>query len=166
MASYFIQKLNDELDNTVIVAPDLGSVGRARTFSLKCNCSLAMIDKRRPKANVSQVCNIIGEVKGKTCILVDDIIDTAGTICNAAKALLEIGGAKKVYACATHAVLSGNAINNFKNTPFEEVVLLDTIPLPADKQLPNFKVLSTAQIFAEAIERIYEELPVSTISVL
>ena len=164
LAQYFINRFKDELEKDfVIVSPDLGSVSRARRFAQSCNTSIAMIDKRRARANVSEVCNIIGDVKGKNCILVDDIIDTAGTICNAAKALVEIGGAKDVYCCATHGVLSGEAINRFRASAFKEVVLLDTIDIPKEKMLPNFKMLSVGKVFAEAIERIYEELPVSTI---
>ncbi len=163
LASYFMERFHGNMENVVIVSPDLGSVSRARNFAQRCNTTIAMIDKRRARANVSEVCNIIGDVKGKTCIMVDDIIDTAGTICNAAHALLEIGGAKEVYAGATHAILSGEAMERMKNTPFKEVVLLDTIELPKEKILPNFKIISVGQVFAEAIERIYEELPVSTI---
>lgn len=163
LASYFMDSFRGKMDNVVIVSPDLGSVSRARAFAQRCNTTIAMIDKRRASANVSEVCHIIGEVKGKTCILVDDIIDTAGTICNAAKALLEIGGAKDVYACATHAILSGEALNRLAATPFKEVVLLDTIELPSEKMLKNFKIIQVGQVFAEAVERVYEELPVSTI---
>lgn len=163
LSSYFMESFEGKMDDVVIVSPDLGSVGRARAFAQRCNTTIAMIDKRRPRANVSEVCNIIGDVKGKTCILVDDIVDTAGTICNAAKALLEIGGAKEVYACATHPILSGPAIERIQETPFKEFVFLDTIELPEEKKLPNFKIISVGQVFAEAIERVYEELPVSTI---
>lgn len=163
LAQYFLDRFKDQMNDFVIVSPDLGSVSRARRFAQSCNTSIAMIDKRRARANVSEVCNIIGDVRGKNCILVDDIIDTAGTICNAAKALIEIGGAKDVYCCATHGVLSGPAIERFKESPIKEAVFLDTINIPQDKLLPNFKTLSVSKVFAEAIERIYEELPVSTI---
>lgn len=163
LANYFMESFSGNMENVVIVSPDLGSVGRARTFAQRCNTTIAMIDKRRARANVSEVCNIIGDVRGKTCILVDDIVDTAGTICNAARALLDIGGAKEVYACATHPILSGPAMERIANTPFKEFVFLDTIELTPDKILPNFKTISVGQVFAEAIERVYEELPVSTI---
>jgi ribose-phosphate pyrophosphokinase len=119
------------------------------------------VDKRRQKANVCEVMNIIGDVKGKKVILVDDMIDTAGTLCNAASAVVEKGGAKEVIACATHAVLSGPAIERIKSSNIDEVILLDTIPLQPQKQLPNITVLPVAPLFAEAIERIYEDKPVS-----
>ena len=163
LAKYFNQKFQNIAEDTVVVSPDLGSVTRSRAFAQRCNASLAVIDKRRARANVCEVCNIIGEVKGKRCILVDDMIDTAGTICNAAKALVEIGGAKEVYACATHAVLSGPAIERFEASPIKEVVLLDTIALPEDKKIGKFTLLSTADIFAKAINCIYDDSPISTI---
>ena len=130
-----------------------------------CGCSIAIIDKRRPKANVSEVMNIIGEVKDKKVILVDDMIDTAGTLCNAAQAVVEKGGATEVYAGATHAVLSGPAIDRIKNSVIKEVILLDTISVPQDRYIDKFKTLPVAPVFAEAIERIYEDKPVSSISV-
>ena len=117
-------------------------------------------DKRRQKANVCEVMNIIGSVEGKKVILVDDMIDTAGTLCNAAAAIME-KGAKDVTACATHAVLSGPAIDRIRDSAIKELVLLDTIPLPEEKMLPKFTVLPVAPLFAEAIERIYEDKPVS-----
>ncbi len=163
LAKYFSQKFPNMSEDTVVVSPDLGSVSRSRAFAQRCNTSLAVIDKRRARANVSEVCNIIGDVRGKRAILVDDMIDTAGTICNAAKALIEIGGAVEVYACATHAVLSGPAIERFQASPLKEVVLLDTIELPAEKKLDKFTLLSTADIFAKAITCIYDDSPISTI---
>lgn len=163
LSKYFIEKFGLDNPDIVTVSPDLGSVARSRNFASRLGTSLALIDKRRARANVSEVCNIIGDVSGKVCILLDDMIDTAGTICNAAKALVEIGGAKEVYACATHAVLSGPAIERFSNSHFSEVVFLDTIGIPQEKMLPIFKVLSVSSVFAEAIDRIYEELPVSGI---
>ena len=131
-----------------------------RNFAARIGCSLAIVDKRRQKANVCEVMNIIGSVEGKKVILVDDMIDTAGTLCNAAAAIME-KGAKDVTACATHAVLSGPAIERIRNSAIKELVLLDTIPLPEEKTLPNFTVLPVAPLFAEAIERIYEDKPVS-----
>ena len=162
LAPYYIDRFKDELDDVVVVSPDLGSVSRARMFAEKLGVSLAMVDKRRAKANESEVCNIIGDVSGKTCILVDDMIDTAGTICNAAEALITVGGAKETFACATHGVLSGTACDKFRNSVIKDVVFLDTIEIPEDKMLDNFTVLTTAPVFAEAIERIYENIPVST----
>ncbi len=123
------------------------------------------MDKRRQKANSSEVMNIIGNVAGKRVILVDDMIDTAGTLCNAAKALFEMGGAQEIYACATHGVLSGPAIERIAESPIKELILLDTIPLGEEKKLPKITMLSCAPVFAEAIERIYEDLSVSTLFV-
>lgn len=149
--------------DVVMVAPDLGSVGRARKYTDKLDLPVAIVDKRRPKANVSEVMNIIGDVKGKTVILADDMIDTAGTLCNAANALVERAGAKEVYACATHGVLSGPAIQRLEESAIKEVILLDTIPLPEHKKCDKIKVLSVAEIFTEAIKRIYDESSVSAL---
>ena len=150
-------------DDLVIVSPDLGSVTRARNFAHKLNAPLAIIDKRRPKANVAEVMNIIGDVQGKRAILVDDLIDTAGTLEQGALALLEQGGAKEVYACCTHGVLSGPAIERIIRSPIKELLVTNTIPVPPEKQIDKIRVLSVAPLFAEAIERIYEGLPVSTL---
>ena len=120
------------------------------------------MDKRRQKANVCEVMNIIGNVKDKRVILVDDMIDTAGTLCNAAAALVEKGGAKEVYACATHGVLSGPAMERIENSVIKEVVLLDTVPLSENKKLDKIITLPVGSVFAEAIERIYEDKPMST----
>ena len=158
---YFAKKFGIGNPDVVMVAPDLGSVGRARKFTEKLDLPVAIIDKRRPQANVSEVMNIIGNVEDKTVILADDMIDTAGTLCNAARALVEIGGAKEVYACATHGVLSGPAIQRLYDSVIKEVILLDTIPLPEHKKSDKFKVLSVAEIFTEAIKRIYDESSVS-----
>ena len=152
--------MGENSDEYVVVSPDLGSVTRARNFAARIGCSLAIVDKRRQKANVCEVMNIIGSVEGKKVILVDDMIDTAGTLCNAAAAIME-KGAKDVTACATHAVLSGPAIDRIRDSAIKELVLLDTIPLPEEKMLPKFTVLPVAPLFAEAIERIYEDKPVS-----
>lgn len=160
LAKYFIQKGFDEKDDVVVVSPDLGSVTRARKFADKLHASIAIIDKRRPRVNVSEIMNIIGDIKDKTVILVDDMIDTAGTITNGANALIE-RGAKEVYACCTHAVLSGPAIERIKNSAIKELVMLNTINLPENKILNNFKILSIAPVFAEAIRRIYEDISVS-----
>lgn len=151
LCDYF-KNLHD--DNLVVVSPDIGSVGRARNVAAKINCPMAIIDKRRPKANQVEVMNIIGEVKGKTCILVDDMIDTAGTICFGAEALHN-AGVKKIYACCTHPVLSGPAIERIKNSYIDEVVVLDTIDLPEEKRIDKIKVLSIAPTLAKAISFIY-----------
>lgn len=148
-------------DELVVVSPDVGSVSRARQFASKINVSLAIVDKRRPMANVMEVMNIVGDVKGKICLLVDDMIDTAGTITQGAKALIEVGGAKKVYACCTHAVLSGPALERLQNSVLEEIYVLDTIELPESKKISKIKEITVAPIFAEAINSIYSELPVS-----
>jgi ribose-phosphate pyrophosphokinase len=149
-------------DNVVVVSPDLGSVTRARLFAEQINAPLAIIDKRRPKQNESEVMNLIGEVKGKRALLVDDMIDTAGTIVHGAVALIE-KGAEEVYACCTHGVLSGPAIERIAASPIKELVTTNTIPLSPEKRIPKIKVLSVARVFAEAIERIYEDLPVSSL---
>lgn len=151
---------NLELDDLVIVSPDIGSVGRARNMAEPLDAPIAIVDKRRPKPNVSEIMNIIGDVKGKTAILVDDMIDTAGTITNAANALAEMG-AKKVYACATHGVLSGKAIERIEKSAISELVLLNTIDLPEEKRLPKIKTLSVAPLFAEAMMRIFTNDSVS-----
>ncbi len=160
LSSFLKERIGDETDDYVIVSPDLGSVTRARNFAARIGCPLAIVDKRRQKANVCEVMNIIGDVKGKKVVLVDDMIDTAGTLCNAARAIMD-KGAKEVNACATHAVLSGPAIERIKESPIKELVLLDTIPLAPEKRLDNFTILPVAPLFAEAIERIYEDKPVS-----
>ncbi|QXM07222.1 ribose-phosphate diphosphokinase [Crassaminicella indica] len=157
LAEYF-KKLN--LEDIVVVSPDLGSVTRARNFANILDAPIAIIDKRRPKANVSEVMNIIGDIEGKNVILVDDMIDTAGTITNGAKALKDFG-AREVYACCTHPVLSGPAIERIKDSVIKELVVLDTIQLGKEKKLDNIKILSVADILAEAIRRIYENESVS-----
>lgn len=149
-----------KLKDTVVVSPDLGSVTRARGFAERIDASLAIIDKRRPKANEAEVMNLIGDVEGKNVILIDDMIDTAGTITQGIKALKKLG-AKDVYACCTHPVLSGPAIDRLKECDIKEIIVLDTISLPEEKRLDNMKVLSVAPIFAEAIKRIYGNQSVS-----
>ncbi len=161
-AKYYKKKFKNR-ENTVIVSPDVGSVARARKFSHKMDMSLAIVDKRREKANSSEVMNIIGNVKGKNVILLDDMVDTAGSLCGAAKALVDIGGAKSVYACATHGVLSGPAIDRIDESYIKELVLLDTVPPPKDKGSQKIKYLSVDSLFAEAITRIYEEVSISSL---
>jgi ribose-phosphate pyrophosphokinase len=160
LSKYFIQKGFLDRDDIVVVSPDLGSVTRARKFADKLQAPIAIIDKRRPKANVSEVMNIIGDIKDKTVILVDDMIDTAGTITNGANALIKMG-AREVYACCTHAVLSGPAIQRIEESEIKELIMLNTIQLPEHKNHEKFKVLSVAPVFAEAIRRIYEDVSVS-----
>ena len=164
LAPYFREKAKQTGEEFVIVSPDAGSAKRARNFGTRLDVPIAIIDKRRAKANVSEVMHIMGNVEGKSCVLVDDMIDTAGTICNAAKAIKD-AGATHVYACATHGVLSGPAMERIEASPIEELVLLDTVPIPEDKMLAKIKMLPVAPTFAEAIERIYEDKPVSPLFV-
>ena len=151
-----------EIEDLVVVSPDLGSVTRARSFATYLDAPIAIIDKRRPKANVCEVMNIIGDIEGKNVVIIDDIIDTAGTLCNAANALKE-RGAKSVRACATHGVLSGPAIQRIQESALEEIVLLDTIQLTPEKQIDKIKVTTVATVFADAIRRIYADQSVSTL---
>ena len=161
LVPFFADKFGMSKENVVIVAPDLGSVGRARKFTERLDLPVAIIDKRRQRANISEVMNIIGDVKDKHVLLVDDMIDTAGTLCNAAAALINIGGAKKVTACATHGVFSGPGIERIENSLIDEVYVLDTIPLPPEKRIDKINMLPVASMFTEAIKRIYEEVSVS-----
>ena len=141
-------------DDFVVVSPDVGSVGRARAFAAKVHMGLAIVDKRRQKANVCEVMNVIGDVKGKTCILFDDMVDTAGSLCNAAKALTE-QGAKEVFACATHGVLSGPAYDRIEESPIKEMVFLNTIPEVRNTASGKLKFLDVSHVFARAIEHIH-----------
>lgn len=159
ISEYFKKK---NLEDLVIVAPDLGSVTRTRDFAYKLSAPIAIVDKRRPEANVSEIMNIIGDIKDKNVVLIDDMIDTAGTIVNAAKALKDLG-AKDIYACCTHGVFSGPAMERIKNSEIKELVVLNTINLmPEMKGLDNVTSLSVAPIFAEAIRRIFNNDSVST----
>ncbi len=162
LAPYFAQHIAENKEEWVVVSPDFGSVNRARNFAQRLDMPIAIVDKRRQKANVCEVMNIIGDVKDKRVILVDDMIDTAGTLCNAANALVEKGGAKEVYACATHGVLSGPALERIEASVIKQVVLLDTVPLTEDKKSDKIVTLPVGAVFAEAIERIYEDKPMST----
>jgi len=160
LANHFISKGFADRDDVVVVSPDLGSVTRARKFADKLHAPIAIIDKRRPKANVSEIMNVIGDIEDKTVVLIDDVIDTAGTICNAANALKDMG-AKEVYACCTHSVLSGPAIERIEASAIRELTMLNTNDLPEHRRLSKFSILSVAPVFAEAIKRIYEDMPVS-----
>ncbi|MDE7439004.1 MAG: ribose-phosphate pyrophosphokinase [Clostridia bacterium] len=157
--NYFKSKVDNDL---VVVSPDIGSVVRARKVAARMNAKMAIIDKRRPKANVMEVMNIIGEVKGKNCLMVDDIVDTAGTMANGAMALRD-AGAKEIYGCCSHGVLSGSAIELLSKSPISEFAILDTINIPKEKLLPIFKIISTAPIFASAIENVYLDKSMSKI---
>lgn len=146
-----------------VVSPDAGGVERARAYAKRLHGTLAIIDKRREKANESEVMNIIGEVEGKSCLLIDDMIDTAGTLCNAAKALQD-AGAKRIAACATHAVLSGPAVRRIAESPLSEVIVTNSIPLSDEaKATGKFKVVSVARLLAEAIRRIHNSDSVSSL---
>lgn len=147
-------------NNLTIVSPDTGSVVRSRAMASRFEAPLAIIDKRRPRANVMEVMNVIGDVKGRTCLMLDDMIDTGGTICQGAQALME-HGAKEVVACCTHPVLSGPAIDNLQRSVLSKVIVLDTIELPPEKRIDKIEVVSIGDIFAEAIERVYTDLPMS-----
>ncbi len=152
-------------NDVVVVSPDAGGVERARAYSKRLFGSLAIIDKRREKANVSEVMNIIGEVEGKRCLILDDMIDTAGTLVNASHALVK-AGAKQVAACASHAVLSGPAVSRIAESPLSEVVVTNSIPLSAEaKATGKFKVVSVARLLAEAIRRIHNSDSVSSLFV-
>ena len=158
---YYAKKFGSVCEDMVVVSPDVGSVARARTFAQKLHMNLAIVDKRRQKANQCEVMNVIGDVEGKECILFDDMVDTAGSLCNAAKAIVEVGGAKNVYACASHGVLSGPAIDRLESSNIEELALLDTIPAHPEAVRARIKYLSVASMFSEAIERTYQEVSIS-----
>ena len=154
-----------EFENLIVVSPDVGGVVRARAIAKRMECDLAIIDKRRPKANVAEVMNIIGDVSGRTCLIMDDMVDTANTLVKAASALKE-HGATRVLSYCTHAVLSGGAVDRILNSALDELVVTDTIPLPKDaRQSPKIRVISCAQIFAETILRINRADSVSSLFV-
>ena len=156
---YYLDKFPEDKYNHnefVVVSPDVGSVARARAFAAKVHMGLAIVDKRRQKANECEVMNVIGDVRGKTCILFDDMVDTAGSLCNAAKALVEVGGAKAVYACATHGVLSGPAFERIQNSVIQEIVFHNTSPMPDPCPCDKIKMLDVAPIFARCIEHIHD----------
>ena len=158
---HFAERFGDDVEGTMVVSPDVGSVARARAFAQKLGMGLAIVDKRRQKANSSEVMNIIGDVRGKRVILFDDMVDTGGSLCGAAQALVELGGATEVYACASHGVLSGPAVDRIQKSVIKEVIFLDTVPARSGVKCDKIKYLSVAHMFAEAIERIYEEVSVS-----
>ena len=158
---YYAKKFGENCEDMVVVSPDVGSVARARAFAQKLSMPLAIVDKRRQKANSSEVMNIIGDVTDKRVIILDDMVDTGGSLCGAAKALVELGHAKSVTACASHGVLSGPAVQRIQDSALDEVIFLDTIPAREGVHCDKIKYLSVAPIFAEAISRIYEEISVS-----
>ncbi len=165
LAPYFERKMALDAayrNNLVVMSPDLGSVARCRHFAERLDVPLAIVDKRRPRPNACEVMNVIGDIEGKDVLIVDDMIDTAGTLTGAATEAMQ-RGAHSVTACATHAVLSGKAIERIESSPLSEVVLLDTICLPKEKHCKKIQVLSCAPMLAEAIARIYSDKPVSTL---
>lgn len=159
LGDYWSEK---NLEDVVIVSPDHGGVSRARQLAERLKAPIAIIDKRRPRPNVAEVMNIVGKVDGKTAILIDDMIDTAGTISLAANALIK-NGAKEVYACCTHPVLSGPAMERINNSPIKELVVTNSIVLPKEKQIDKVVTLSVAPLISEAIIRVHEELSVSVL---
>lgn len=159
MIDYF---KNKGLENTTAVAPDVGAVKRVRSFAESLDIPLAIIDKRRPKANVAEIQNVIGDVENRNVILLDDIIDTAGTITQATRVLKE-KGANNIYVCATHGLFSGPAIDRLKKAPINELIVTNTIPPNNDYGLDNLKVLSVASLVGEAIDRIFKDLSVSVL---
>ena len=156
--------LEQDFKNLTIVSPDAGGVERARAFAVRLNAQLAIVDKRRVGPNVAEVMNVIGDVKGRTCVVVDDMIDTAGTLANTAKTLKE-QGADRIYATASHAVLSGPAIKRLEDSPLEKIVVTNTIPLTPEKQISKIIQLSVAELLARAITNIHKELSVSELFV-
>jgi len=158
LADYFLS--NGLAEDAVVVSPDHGGVTRARALAEFLKAPIAIIDKRRPRANVAEIMNIIGDVKGKRCIMIDDMVDTAGTITLGSKALME-AGAKEVYASCTHPVLSGPAIERIKNSPIKKLVVTDSIQLTADKQIDKIEQISVGPLIGQAIKRINENRPVS-----
>lgn len=161
LAGHYLQRRFDGSD-LVVVSPDLGSVTRARSLANRLNTPLAIIDKRRPKANMAEVMNVIGDIGGRRVLIVDDMIDTAGTLVLGAQALCDMG-AREVYACCTHAVFSGPALERIESSCIKELVITDTIDQNGDKLPANIRKISVAPLFAQAIERIYSDRPISTL---
>ena len=159
IAKYFKEK---QMEDLVVVSPDHGSVTRARNLAEFLNCPIAIIDKRRPEPNKSEIMNIIGNIDGKNCIIIDDMIDTAGTICNAANSIKDLG-AKAVFAAATHPILSGPAVERLEASAIEELVLLNTVPLAEEKKLEKMTFLSVAPLFAEAMTRVFTNGSISVL---
>ena len=162
-ADYYYKKFGDDTSDIIVVSPDIGSVSRARAFAGKLGLGLAIVDKRREKANQAEVMYIIGSVENKRIILYDDMVDTAGSLCEAAKALSEKGGAKEIFACSTHGVLSGRALERIEDSPIVELMFTDTIPKKGESPTEKIKYLSATPLFSEAIERIFRELSMSTL---
>lgn len=147
-------------DGVVVVSPDIGGVKRARELAKWLDCKIAIIDKRRPKPNMSEIMNIIGDVEGKTAIFIDDMIDTAGTITNGAQAIMDMGAIAS-YACCTHAVFSGPAMERLEASPLKKIIITDTIEIPEEKKISKIKILSVDKLFAEGIKRVIEHRSIS-----
>ncbi len=163
-ANHYKKRFDLASGQYMVVSPDVGSVARARSFAMKLGVGLAIVDKRREKANQSEVMNLIGEVEGKDIIILDDMVDTAGSLVGAARAIKELGGANKIYACASHGVLSGPALERLDSSYLEELLLFDTIPYPKDApKVEKIRYLSAAPVFAAAIHRIYEDESMSSL---
>lgn len=161
IAKYLNQKKEEmDMGDIVVVSPDLGGVTRARDLADRINAPIAIIEKRRPRPGVAEVMNVIGDIKGKTCIVIDDIVDTAGSLCGGAKALKELG-ASRVYAACAHAVLTDPAVDRIKKSVISELIITNTIPLPDEKKIDKIKVLSVAPLLGEAIMRIFHDVSVS-----
>ena len=154
---YFTDKFGKSNPNVMVVSPDVGSVARARLFAMKLDVGLAIVDKRRSEPGTSEVMNLIGDVKGKTCILLDDMVDTAGSLCHAADALVQVGGAKEVYACASHGVLSGQAYDTINESCIKKILFTDSMPGSATKHSDKIEYLSLDEMFSTAIRCIHEE---------
>lgn len=162
LSEYFLNESGIDLENVIVVSPDHGGVTRARKMADRLKAPIAIIDKRRPRPNVAEVMNIVGNVEGKTAIIIDDIIDTAGTISIAASALIE-SGAKEVYACCTHPVLSGPAVQRINDSVIKELIITNSIALPEEKKSSKIKQLSVAKLLAETIVRVHEQKSVSSL---
>lgn len=160
---YFSKLIKGHEDEFMVVSPDVGSVSRARSFATELGLPMAIVDKRREKANVSEVMNIIGNVSDKKVIILDDMVDTAGSLCGAAKALVEIGKAKEIYACASHGVLSGPAIDRLNDSYINKLLLLDTMPFPAGKECSKIEYITASELFAKCIDKIHKGEPISSI---
>lgn len=163
IVEHFKKRFEKEKENVVVVAPDMGSVAIARNIAEKLDFSIAIVEKRRQKANESEVLNIIGNVEGKKVLIVDDMVDTAGTLCNAADAILKIGKAKEIYASATHGILSGPALERINKSAIKELIVCDTIPIQKTKNTKKIKTLTVSHIFAKAIEKIHNNESVSSL---
>lgn len=164
LADYYAKKFGSHVRDMVVVSPDVGPIARARTFAQRLEANLAIVDRRRDQPGGGEEINVIGDVRGKDCILLADIVDTAETIVTAAKALAEIGGANKVYACATHGVLSDLAIDRLESSNILELALLDTIPAHPEAARARLKYLTIAPVFGEAIERSFQEISITKLA--